>query len=269
MRFFLLACALYPATLLADYSTHPRAPELLQKLRADYGFTAVELESVKAALRQAESLPQLIEAEQKAKEKTLTWDAYRRIHIHESNLRSGARFLSEYRVWLARAEAEFGVPPTVIAAILGVETKYGAYTGSHRVLDALTTQGFDHPTRSVFFFAELAEFFALCRELGVAPIQVRGSYAGAVGVTQFMPSNYRRLAVDFDNNRARNLWQMPDAIGSIGNYLANAVPARRWQRSVPLVVPAVLDRRPDNDWPLNTRTPTHRVGDFLRVDVRP
>jgi membrane-bound lytic murein transglycosylase B len=266
-----LVAALLGMTLSAhaDYSSHPRVPELLGKLRAEHGFSEAELKGVQAALAQAEQIPQLIEAEQKAKEKTLTWADYRKIHVHDANLKNGARFLAEYAPWLARAEAQYGVPPAVIAAILGVETKYGSYTGRHRVLDALATQGFDHPTRTPFFFAELTEFFVLCREQGYKPAEVLGSYAGAVGAAQFMPSNYRRLAVDFDGDGKRDLWSAPDAIGSIANYFVNYRPAVSWQRGLPLMVPATLRRPPGGDWPRNGKQQTHLVADFLKAGVRP
>ncbi|MGQ0586951.1 MAG: lytic murein transglycosylase B [Gammaproteobacteria bacterium] len=257
------------APAAADYSSHPRVPALLDKLRTEHGFTAAELDTVRAALVQAEQLPQLIEAEQKAKEKTLTWPDYRKIHLLEANLANGAKFLDDNRAWLARAEAQYGVPPAVIAAILGVETKYGSYTGRHRVLDALATQGFDHPTRAPFFFGELAEFFVLCREQSLVPAEVLGSYAGAVGVAQFMPSNYRRLAVDFDGDGRRDLWTVPDAIGSVANYFVNYAPARGGQRGLPLMGPAELRRAPRHDWPLNGKAQTHLVADLLKAGVRP
>lgn len=253
----------------ADYNLHPRAPELLELLRKDYGFSAADLERTAVTLGGARKIPKLIENEQQAKEKTLTWDAYRRIHVHEANLKNGVRFLREQAAWLARAEAEYGVPPSIIAAIMGVETKYGSYTGRNRVLDALATQGFDHPTRTPFFFRELAEFFALCRDFGFAPAELRGSYAGAVGAAQFMPSNYRRLALDFDNDGKKDLWSAPDAIGSIGNYLVRYDPERRWQRGAPLIVPANLSAAPGADWPRNTKAQTHRLADFQRVGVQP
>jgi len=264
-----LAALLFLSSAHADYSGHPRVPELLSRLRADYGFTEADLAGVSAALAQAEQVPQLIEAEQKAKERTLTWGDYRKIHVHDANLANGARFLADYRAWLARAEAQYGVPPVVIAAILGVETKYGSYTGKHRVLDALATQGFEHPTRSAFFFGELVEFFALCRDQGFKPTEVLGSYAGAVGAAQFMPSNYRRLAVDFDGDGRRDLWSAPDAIGSVANYFVNYAPARAWQRGLPLMVPASLGHKPGKDWPLNGKAQTHVVGDFEKAGVKP
>ena len=266
---FFLAALLLVAPAHADYSSHPRVAELLGKLRAEHGFTGTELAGVKRALAQAEQVPQLIEAEQQAKEKTLTWADYRKIHVHDANRANGAKFLADYAPWLARAEARYGVPPAVIAAVLGVETKYGSYTGRHRVLDALATQGFEHPTRSAFFFSELVEYFVLCREQGFKPAEVLGSYAGAVGAAQFMPSNYRRLAVDFDGDGKRDLWSAPDAIGSVANYFVNYAPARGWQRGLPLMVPARLRRDPEPDWPRNGKAYTHRVADFLRAGVKP
>jgi membrane-bound lytic murein transglycosylase B len=268
-RIAALAALLFVASAAADYSGHPRVPALLDTLRAQHGFSDAELAGVTAALKQAEQLPQLIEAEQKAKEKTLTWADYRKIHVHDANRRNGARFLADHATWLARAEAEYGVPPAVVAAILGVETKYGSYTGKHRVLDALATQGFDHPTRAAFFFGELVEFFVLCREQNFKPAAVLGSYAGAVGAAQFMPSNYRRLAVDFDGDGKRDLWSAPDAIGSIANYFVNYRPAVSWQRGLPVMVPAQFGGTPGADWPLNAKMQTHRVGDFLKVGVKP
>jgi membrane-bound lytic murein transglycosylase B len=221
------------------------------------------------ALAEAQQVPKLIQQEQKAPEKTLTWDDYRRIHVFDRNVRNGARFLADNRQWLARAEAEYGVPPAVIAAILGVETKYGTYASPNRALDALATQGFEHPTRSAFFFHELAEFFALCKEAHFRPDQVRGSYAGAIGSAQFMPSNYRKFAVDFDGDGVKDLWKAPDAIGSIANYLVSYAPVRGWQRGLPLAIPASLKTRPGADWPLNAKEQTHYVVDFTRAGVSP
>lgn len=230
------ACAAH-----ADYSTHPRAAVLLDALRDQYGFDDAELRTVRGALTRAQQLPQLIERERKAPEKTETWTQYVR-RVDSARIEQGAATLSTYPALFARAEAEYGVPPAVIAAIMGIETRYGRITGSVRVLDALATQGFDHPTRSKFFFAELTEFFVLCRDLEVDPANLKGSYAGAMGAAQFMPSNYRRLALDFDGDGVRDLWQLPDAIGSIARYLVDYDPARSWQRGEPLRVRATLTR---------------------------
>ncbi|MCX7059650.1 MAG: lytic murein transglycosylase B [Gammaproteobacteria bacterium] len=241
--------ALFAGSAHADYEHHPKAPLLLDTLRDDYGFSAADLEVVKAALKDAKKLPQLIDKELNNKEAPKPkadeladvlpdWDNYRPIHVNPKNIANGVAYLREHAAWFAKAEAEFGVPPTVIAAVMGVETKYGAYTGKFRVLDALATQGFDHPRRSPFFFAELTEFFALARDSARDPGSLLGSYAGAMGYAQFMPSNYRWLALDYDGDGRRDLWSAPDAIGSIAHYLTRYDPKRSWQRGEPLIVPA-------------------------------
>lgn len=265
----LLPFLLLSTSALADYSGHARAPELLQRLQDDYAFSPAQIADVRRALASAEQLPKLIEAEQTAKEKTLTWTAYRKIHVHASNLANGAQFLAEHHVWLARAEAEYGVEPTVIAAIMGVETKYGRFTGRIRVLDALATQGFDHPTRAAFFFSELLEFFVLCRNQGFDPATLQGSYAGAMGMAQFMPSNYRKLAVDFDGDGKVDLWTVPDAIGSIARYLVGYDSGRAWQRGQPVTVPARVTGNPLAAWSVNASRQSRRLSEYLRLGVSP
>lgn len=234
-----LSIGLLSTPALADYSQAPRTPELLERLRDNYGFTPAELHDVTTALKAAQRLPQLVEKEQKAPEKTETWDVYAR-RVDTSRVDNGAKLLQTHADALARAEEVYGVPPAVVAGILGIETRYGRITGSVRVLDALSTQGFDHPTRHPFFMSELAEYFAFCRDFGRDPATQKGSYAGAMGAAQFMPSNYRKLAVDFDGDGERDLWSLDDAIGSIARYLTLYDPKRAWRRGEPLAVPATL-----------------------------
>jgi membrane-bound lytic murein transglycosylase B len=256
-----LTLSLIAVTAAADYTAHAKTPLLLEKLRDDYGFSDPELNTVSAALRDAQTLPKLIQSEVQNKEVTLlpNWDAYAPIHVNARNIANGLHYLNDNRQWFARAEAEYGVPPTVVAAILGVETKYGTYTGKYRVLDALTTQGFDHPTRSPFFFSELTQFFVFCRDSGRNAADFLGSYAGAMGNAQFMPSNYRALAVDYDGDGEKNLWSAPDAIGSIANYLVHYDAKRSFRRGEPLIVPAQLSRT-TVDIPSNGRVATQTVG---------
>lgn len=269
MRRLLLGCAiaLISLTASADYSGHPRAWLLLQNLKGDYDFSDEELTDVKKALVEAQRVPQLVEFEQKAKEKTLDWPSYRAIHINDPNLQRGLSFLKDNAETLARAENEFGVPPELIAGFLGVETKFGTFAGNHRVLDALTTQGFEHPTRSPFFFSELTEFFALCRDFGFSPMAVKGSYAGAMGFAQFMPSNYRKLAVDFDGNGIRDLWAAPDAIGSIANYLVRYSADASYQRGAPLVVRAKLQSDVPEGIPVNAKKITHTYAELSKLGI--
>ena len=233
---WLISAALFASAARADYSDHPRAAKLLRQLEERHGFTPAELAGVRAALTGAQRLPKLVAAEQTAAERTLTWTRYRPLHITDAQIDNGVRFLRENTQWLARAEAEYGVSPHVITAILGVETRYGVHSGRHRTLDALATQGFDHPRRSAYFFGELTQFFVLCRDQGLDPAEVLGSYAGAVGYAQFMPGNYRWLAVDFDGDGRVNLWTVPDAIGSVANYLVRFRPQVAWRRGEPVVL---------------------------------
>ena len=247
------------APSLADYSDHPRAKVLLQQLANEERFSTDELNSVRAALTQAEQLPQLIEAEKNAAERTETWTTYAAKRVDAPRIERGADFIAEHRALLTRAESEFGVPPAIIAGVIGLETNFGRFTGSARVLDALATQGFEHPTRSAFFFNELKNFFAFCRDFGLQPTELKGSYAGAMGWAQFMPSNYRRLAVDFDNDGKRDLWSPADAIGSIARYLVEYDRARGWHRGEPLMVPAKVIKPLPASVPINSKHTTHTV----------
>ena len=156
----------------------------------------------------------------KPAEKTKTWDDYKAIFIKKKRIRDGKRFINENIETLERAEKEFGVPKEVITAILGVETNFGSNKGNHRVIDSLTTLGFDDPNRSKFFRRELIEFFLLTRENNLDILKTKGSYAGAMGYAQFISSSYRAYAIDYDGDGYVDLFNsVDDAIGSIANYL--------------------------------------------------
>lgn len=154
------------------------------------------------------------------------WAAYRARFIEPLRIRAGVAFWREHADWLAMAESRWGVPAAIVAGVIGVETIYGRHPGNFRVLDALTTLALDFPTdagrdRSAFFRTELGEFLALCRREGFDPAAPRGSYAGAMGLPQFMPSSWTRYAVDFDGDGHIDLRaSVPDAIGSVAHYLA-------------------------------------------------
>ncbi len=168
-------------------------------------------------------------------EKTKPWHQYRAIFLDEPRIRAGAAFYRQYQAALARAEAQYGVDPWVIVAIIGVETRFGRITGRDGVLSALATLAFGHPPRADFFVSELEHYLLLTREEGIDPLSLRGSYAGAMGIPQFMPSSYRHFAVDFDGDGQRDLWRNPlDAIGSVANYLQ----AHGWRPGEPVAVPA-------------------------------
>ena len=152
---------------------------------------------------------------------TITWDAYRNIFIEEKRIKNGKKFIEDNLPTLKKAEEEFGVPKEIITAILGVETRYGNIQGKDRVLDSLTTLGFDYPRRAEFFRNELIKFFILTRENNLDIYNVKGSYAGAMGYGQFISSSYLAYAIDYDGDSYADLFgSKEDAIGSIANYLS-------------------------------------------------
>ncbi|MDE2148820.1 MAG: lytic murein transglycosylase [Gammaproteobacteria bacterium] len=253
----------------ADFDDAAQLPALLAHLRDDDGFSAGELVRVRQALAQAQALPQVVSRAENAKEKTLTWDDYEPIHVNPANVRNGVAFMTAQQAWLERAEADYGVAPAVIAALLGVETKYGAYTGHYRVIDALATQAFEHPTRGDFFLHELEDFFVLSRDHGLDPLMPKGSYAGATGMVQFMPSSVLRFALDYDGDGSIDLNSPADAIGSVANYLANHDPQRAWQRGLPLIVPASVDGDPPTTFPRNQTIPDQTVASLTAAGIRP
>lgn len=270
MRWLAGVCiALMAFSAQADFSTEPQAGVLLATLRDRYGFSDTDLASVRTALIEARFVSGLIHTEHHAKERTSGWDQYEPIHVNERNVTHGLEFLVAQRRWLSQAEDDYGVPPPVIAAILGVETKWGTYTGRYRVLDSLTTLGFNHPTRSAFFMSELTQYFVWCRDSGTDPLQVLGSYAGAMSAAQFMPSNYRKLGVDYNGDGQVNLWSLPDAIGSIARYLTQYDPQRSWKRGMPMMVRAHLTGPLAADFPRNQPFPLQRIADLRAAGVVP
>lgn len=151
----------------------------------------------------------------------LPWHAFRATHVTAARIREGLAYWQRYAAPLARASAEYGVPEELIVATVGIESFYGRLAGTSKVFDALVTLAFNYPPRAERFRGELAEFLLMSRELNFDPLHIKGSYAGALGVPQFLPSSYRRHAIDFDGDGKRDLWNHSDAIGSIANYYKN------------------------------------------------
>ena len=201
---------------------------------------------LRTLLKAAQSQPAIIEAMDRPAEKAKPWSEYRPIFLTERRVREGTDFWIAHRQALDRASVRSGVAPEYLAAILGVETYYGRLTGSYRVLDALATLAFDYPARAKFFRDELEQFLLLTRDAGFDPQKVKGSYAGAMGAPQFMPSNYRRYAVDADANGRIDLWaNWQDVCASVGNYLKE----HGWNAGEPVLSEASVtpDKAPDLD----------------------
>jgi membrane-bound lytic murein transglycosylase B len=171
-------------------------------------------------LKSAQSQPAIIDAMSKPAEKAKLWYEYRSIFLTERRIHEGTEFWIAHRQALDQASVRSGVAPEYLAAILGVETFYGRLTGTYRVLDALVTLSFDYPARAKFFRDELEQYLLLTRDARLDPLAIKGSYAGAMGAPQFMPSNYRRYAVDADADGRIDLWSnWADVCASVGNYL--------------------------------------------------
>lgn len=214
-----------------DYRDHPEFAAFAAEMRAEHGYTAAELDALFEGVTRQQKILDAISHPAEGKD----WYEYRPIFITDARIDAGVEFWNTHRELLERAEERFGVDREIIVAIIGVETYYGRITGSWRVIDALATLGFDYPPRQPFFSKELEEFLLLVREEDIDTRTVEGSYAGAMGGGQFMPSSYRMYAVDFDNDGKRDLWDSwADVIGSVANYLSR----HGWRNNEIIAVPA-------------------------------
>lgn len=212
-------------------AAHPAAADFIAEMADRHGF---EPEPLQALFDQAELRPSVIARISRPAE-ALPWHSYRKIFLTDARSEAGAGFWAAHADTLAAAEARFGVAAETIVAIIGVETYFGRHTGTDLVLESLATLAFDYPPRAGFFRGELEQLLLLCRDEGFDPAALQGSYAGAMGLPQFIPSSYRRLAIDFDGDSQRDLFHSPaDAIGSVANYLARS----GWQPGESVAVPA-------------------------------
>ncbi len=207
---------LISAPVFAD-NRLPGASEFIDEMVNKHHFDRKQLETV---FEQVEVQDSILKAISRPAEKSKPWYDYRKIFITEKRIKGGISFWQQHDDVLAQAEQMYGVPAEIIIAILGVETRYGGNMGGYRVIDALSTLAFMYPPRSPFFRSELENFLLLTREEQMSQLTPVGSYAGAMGLGQFMPSSYLAYAVDFDGDGHRDIWTNPiDAIGSIANYL--------------------------------------------------
>jgi membrane-bound lytic murein transglycosylase B len=229
----MLCAAHSPATALNI--RRPEVRQFIARMAKQDSFSKRRLRELLAA---AQSQPAIIEAMDRRAEKTKPWFEYRAIFLTDKRIQDGADFWIAHREDLMQASGMSGVAPEYIVAILGVETSYGRTTGHYRVLDALATLAFDYPSRAKFFQEELEAFLLLTREAKVNPLTASGSYAGAMGAPQFMPSNYRRYAVDASRDGRIDLWgNWLDIFASVGNYFHE----HGWISGEAVLSEAVLD----------------------------
>ena len=213
-----IAALLLYGPVSADYAARKDVRAYVDELVSEHGFGRDALMEIFADARHQ---PRIVQAMSRPAEKTLKWFEYRKIFLKDDRISRGIEFWAENKAALETAQASYNVAPEYVVAIIGVETYFGRIMGSHRVLDALSTLAFDYPPRAGFFRGELTQFLLLVREEKRDPGDLKGSYAGAMGYGQFIPSSYRHYAVDFDGDGARDIWtNATDAIGSVANYFA-------------------------------------------------
>jgi membrane-bound lytic murein transglycosylase B len=236
MKYLLIFFLLFPNAILADYSKHPEAQDVIKTLVSEHSF---DKNYVTKILQNAKKQERILESMSSPAEFTYTWDRYKKLFLEEKRITNGKKFIKDNSALFDRVENEYGVPREIITSILGVETRYGKIKGNYRVLDSLVTLGFDFPRRSKFFKSELVQFFILARENNLDINSVQGSYAGAMGYGQFISSSYRAYAIDYDGDGYADLFNsVPDAVASIANYLKK----HGWKRGGAIVQKVELNK---------------------------
>ena len=246
-----------------SYLSRAEVDAYIEELIQQHNFSRPELEEVMAA---AERRQDIIDLMRRPAERRLNWHEYSKIFLDEQRIAGGVEFWQQNQATLERAQKEYGVAPEVIVAIIGVETRYGRVTGGHRVVDALMTLAFDYPPRASFFRKELTQFLLLAREEGKNPISLTGSYAGAMGFGQFIPSSYRSYAVDFDQDGVRDIWQnRNDAIGSVANYFSR----HGWRGAEQVTLPVQLKAETEQLLSIANQSlkPTHSIAEMAEMGV--
>lgn len=255
----LMASPLSAAGETEGYNTHPQAKKFIARLADKPEFEQQQLEKL---LSQAHKKQSIIDAMSRPAEKSKPWYDYRKIFLGKKRINKGVQFWQQHHQALNRASEQYGVPAEVIVAIIGVETHYGRITGSYRVIDALSTLAFDYPKRSKFFTKELEHFLHLSQEQQQNPLRLKGSYAGAMGYGQFMPSSYRSYAVDFDGDKVADIWNNPtDAIGSVANYFKR----HGWKTGGEVVLEAVVADGAQTDLSNQSLKPKYTLGSLAKA----
>jgi membrane-bound lytic murein transglycosylase B len=235
--------------------------DFIEEMAAKHSIGRVTLRRLFAQIRPQPSIIRAMNAPSTA----LPWHAFRKGHVDAARISGGVKFWTQHASILARAAREYGVPAEIITATIGIETHYGGYTGNFRILDALATLAFDYPKRAQYFREELEQFVLMGKEMSLDLATLRGSYAGAMGMPQFMPSSYRKYAVDFDGDGKRDLWSnVYDVIGSVANYYQ----LHEWRPGEAVVVPARVNATPDASL-TDDITPNTSIGEFRKLGIQP
>jgi membrane-bound lytic murein transglycosylase B len=257
----LLPCAAACAEPPAPYAARPEVKAFIRGLVEHHGFRERELARLFARAKRQDAI---LAAMQRPSAGRRSWTEYRAAFVNPERVQAGLKFWAKHRATLRRASSEYGVPEEVIVAILGVETFYGREIGRWRVIDALATLAFDYPPRAPYFRAELESFLQFARDRRLDVLTIYGSYAGAIGIPQFMPGTYRRYAVDFDGDGARDLRGSADAIGSVANFLRE----HGWRRGEAALLDAQADGRDLSAYADGGLRPRYSVDELERAGAR-
>ena len=258
-----LACAAATATAkepAAPYTGRPEVRAFIQEMVQRHGFVERELDYIFARTRRLDVALKAVATPAGAR----AWTEYRANFVNERQIGAGSEFWRTHQAALARAAKDYGVPEEIIVAIIGIETFYGRHTGRWRVIDALTTLAFDYPPRAPYFRGELENYLLISRDRGNDIFSVRGSWAGAIGIPQFMPGSYMKFAVDFDGDGVIDLGGNPaDAIGSVANFLKQ----HGWKPGGMIVLAAELQGDAYRPYVDGTVLPRHGLDELAKAGV--
>ncbi len=244
----------------ADYSQRDDVKKFIKQFSEKNNF---DLKKLTAVFANVQKQTRVLEAISKPAERTLQWYDYKKIFITEKRIARGVLFFNEHKDALLRAEKKFGVPTEIITAIIGVETYYGRITGSHLVLDSLVTLAFDYPKRAKFFTSELGHYLILSEQEGWTHKDIKGSYAGAMGLGQFISSSYRHYAIDFNNDGKIDLFDPEDAIGSVANYFKK----HHWKTGENIIEPLYVKQVDEKFYSKRTKKPNLTAEDLKPLGV--
>ena len=238
IKLLLLSVLLFNSQIFAkDYSKQANVKQFIKNMSRQYHFKQSELTTLFShAKYQKRALAIYVPSLRpkwkppKVRKKQGSWDRYQGIFLKDKKIERGVAYMHKHKNDLLKAHKKYGVEPEYIAAIIGVESHYGINRGKFSVLDTLTTLAFEHNRRQKFYRSELKEFLLMTRREGVNPRNVKGSYAGAIGLGQFMPSNYKTFVVDFNNDGHKQMNNHTDAIGSIAYYFKR----HHWKKNAPV-----------------------------------
>ncbi|MBS1197364.1 MAG: mltB [Proteobacteria bacterium] len=245
------------------FASDPAVLDFVQEMVSKHGFKEAELISQFARIHPNPTVIKFIKPPASPLQRS--WQRYRPRFLNELRIENGVRFWQQNRAAITKASAQYGVHEEIIVAIIGVETIYGRNMGNFGVMQALATLAFHYPPRADFFRTELEQFLLLARENGFDALEIKGSFAGAIGIPQFMPGSQRRFAIDFDGDGHIDLTaSTEDAIGSVARFLEQ----HGWKAGEPIAVPAIVEREPERSLIEAGIRPSLKTSDLAQQGIR-